>query len=112
MQLRPVLSIAAIGCALALPASADVKKVAYPEVKVEVAEAFKPDAAFEAMRKKFSDAVAKKDGQALFGLVAPTFLWTFQGGSTDEFDMGRDAQHNFRVLFGFRPAGANADGPG
>lgn len=111
MHSRPALSIAAIACALALPASAAVKKAPYPEVKIEVAEAFKPDPAFEAMRKKLSDAVAKKDAQALFTLVGPTFVWTFQGGSTDEFDMGRDALHNFKVLFGFRPKGADADGP-
>jgi hypothetical protein len=111
MHVRPALSIAAIACALALPASAGVKKVAYPEVKVEVEEAFKPDPAFEAMRKKLSDAVAKKDAQALFGLVGPTFLWTFQGGATADFDMGRDALHNFKVTFGFRPQGAAADGP-
>lgn len=111
MRLRTALSIAAITCAPALPASAAIKKVPYPEVKVEVAEAFKPDAAFEAMRKKFSDAVAKKDAKALFDLVGPTFVWTFQGGSTDQFDMGRDALHNFKVVFAFRPQGADADGP-
>jgi hypothetical protein len=111
MHLRPTLSIAAVACALALPASAAIKKVPYPEVKVEVVEAYKPDAAFEAMRKKFREAVAKKDAQALFGLVAPTFVWTFQGGSSDQFDMGRDALHNFKVVFGFRPQGADADGP-
>src|SRR5215470_10508494 len=111
MHLRSTLSIAAIACALAVPAGAAIKKVPYPEVKVEVAEVFKPDAAFEAMRKKLSDAVGKKDAQALFDLVAPTFVWTFQGGSTDQFDMGRDALHNFKVVFGFRPQGADADGP-
>src|SRR5215470_1429443 len=111
MHLRSTLSIAAIACALAVPAGAAIKKVPYPEVKVEVAEVFKPDAAFEAMRKKLGDAVAKKDAQALFDLVAPTFVWTFQGGSTDQFDMGRDALHNFKVVFGFRPQGADADGP-
>ena len=111
MHLRPALSIAAIACALALPASAAIKKVPYPEVKVEVAEAFKPDAAFEAMRKKLSDAVAKKDSQALFDLVGPTFVWTLQGGPTELFDMGRDALHNFKVVFGFRPQGGDADGP-
>jgi hypothetical protein len=111
MHLRPALSIAAIACALALPASAAIKKVPYPEVKVELAEAFKPDAAFDTMRKKLSDAVAKKDAQALFDLVGPTFVWTFQGGATDQFDMGRDALHNFKVTFGFRPQGADADGP-
>src|SRR5215470_19166733 len=111
MRLHPVLSIAAIACALALPASAAIKKVPYPEVKIELAEAFKADPAFETMRKKLSDAVAKKDAQALFDLVGPTFVWTFQGGATDQFDMGRDALHNFKVTFGFRPQGANADGP-
>jgi len=111
MHFRPGLSIAVIACAVALPASATIKKVPYPEVKMEVAEAFKPDAAFETMRKKLSDAVAKKDGQALFELVAPTFVWTFQGGATADFDMGRDALHNFKVVFGFRPQGADADGP-
>jgi hypothetical protein len=111
MHLRSSLSIAAVACALALPASAAIKKVPYPEVKVEIVQAFKPDAAFEAMRKKFSEAVAKKDAQALFDLVAPTFVWTFQGGSSDQFDMGRDALHNFKVVFGFRPQGADADGP-
>jgi hypothetical protein len=105
------LSIATVACAFALPASAAIKKVPYPEVKVEVVAAYKPDAAFEAMRKKFGDAVAKKDAQALFDLVAPTFVWTFQGGSSGEFDMGRDALHNFKVVFGFRPPGADADGP-
>jgi len=111
MHLRSTLSIAAVACALAMPAGAAIKKVPYPEVKVEVVEVFKPDAAFEAMRKKLGDAVAKKDAQALFDLVAPTFVWTFQGGSTDQFDMGRDALHNFKVVFGFRPQGKDADGP-
>jgi hypothetical protein len=111
MHLRSTLSIAAVACALAIPAGAAIKKVPYPEVKVEVAEVFKPDASFEAMRKKLSDAVARKDAQALFDLVAPTFVWTFQNGSTDQFDMGRDALHNFKVVFGFRPQGADADGP-
>jgi hypothetical protein len=111
MRLRPMVSIAAVACALAIPAGAAIKKVPYPEVKVDVAEAFKPDPAFEAMRKKLSEAAANKDAQALFALVAPTFVWTFQGGPTDQFDMGRDALHNFKVVFGFRPAGADADGP-
>jgi hypothetical protein len=106
------VSIAAVAASvLVLPASADVKKIPYPEVKVKVVEAYKPDAAFEQMRKALSDAVAKKDVKALSALVAPTFVWTFQGGATDQFDPGRDAVHNFRVVFGFRPFGADADGP-
>src|SRR5580700_8239575 len=112
MRVRSIVSTAAIAaCVLALPASAAVKKVPYPEVKVEVAAAFKPDAAFETLRKALSDAVAKKDAQALFALVSPTFIWTLQGGPTDQFDMGRDALHNFKVVFGFRPQDADADGP-
>ena len=112
MRVCPLVPPAVVAAlTLAWPASAAVKKVAYPEVKVEVVEAYKPDAAFEAMRKKLSDAVAKKDAQALFDLVGPTFVWTLQGGPTEDFDMGRDALHNFKVVFGFRPAGANADGP-
>jgi len=111
MRLRRAVSAAAIACALALPAGAAIKRVPYPEVKVEVSEAFTPDAAFEAMRKKLSEAVSNKDAQALFALVAPTFVWTFQGGASDQFDMGRDALHNFKVVFGFRPQGADADGP-
>ena len=112
MRVRSIVPIAAIAAfMLALPAGAAVKKVPYPEVKVEIAEAFKPDAAFETMRKALSDAVAKKDAQALFALVGPTFVWTLQGGPTDQYDMGRDALHNFKVVFGFRAQGANADGP-
>ena len=79
--------------------------------KVEVMPAYQPDAAFEVMRKALADAVAKKDTRALFALVGPSFMWTLQGGTTDRFDLGRDALHNFKVLFGFRPFGADADGP-
>ncbi len=111
MRVRSILLTAAGALALVLPAGAAVKKVAYPEVKVEVLPAYKPDAAFEVMRKALSDAVAKKDAPALFALVGPTFVWTYQGGPIDQFDMGRDALHNFKVLFGFRPPGADADGP-
>jgi hypothetical protein len=91
-------------------AGAAVKKVAYPEVKVEVAAAYQPDAAFNAMAKKLADAVAKKDQQALFGLVGPSFVWTLEGALTDELDLGRDALHNFKVVFGFRAVGADKDG--
>jgi hypothetical protein len=105
------VSIAAVAAfALVLPAGAEIKRVPYPEVKVEVVEAYKPDAAFEQMRKALSAAVAKKDSHALFALVAPTFIWTQQGGPTDQFDMGRDALHNFKVVFGFREFGKDTDG--
>src|SRR5207237_5522704 len=90
---------------------AAVKDISYPAVKVELAEAHAPDAAFEKLRKSFADAVAKKDPQALFSLVGPTFVWMTQGELSDQFDFGRDALHNFKVVFGFREYGKNADGP-
>jgi hypothetical protein len=104
----PAVIAAAMVCAIT-PAHA-LKKVPYPEVKVEVAELFRPDAAFTAMRKAFSEAVSKKDAEALFKLVGPTFVWTLNGGPMEEFDMGRDALQNFKVVFGFRAAGKDTDG--
>lgn len=92
-----------------VPASA-VKKTSYPEVKIEVSEAFQPDAAFDAMRQAFSAAVAAKNAEALFALVGPTFVWTVEGGPTDEFDMGRGAIDNFKAVFGFRAPRADKDG--
>jgi hypothetical protein len=106
--LAPAALVAAM--ALASPADAALKKVPYPEVKVEVSEAYKPDAAFADLRKALSDAVAKKDAAALFALVGPTFVWTMQGATVEQFDMGRDALHNFKVVFGFRPQGKDTDG--
>ena len=61
--------------------------------------------AFDAMRKALADAIARKDAGALFGLVEPTFVWTVESESTDQFDMGRDALHNFKVAFGFHEFG-------
>jgi hypothetical protein len=101
-----VLLVAALGSI----SSAAVKKVAYPEVKVTVDKAYKPDAAFEKMRASFADAVAKKDMEALSALVAPMFLWTIGGELADELDLGRDAIHNFKVVFGFRALGKDVDG--
>jgi len=100
-----------VSLGLASHASAAVKKVPYPEVKVELAAAYQPDGAFQAMIAKLSAAVAKKDQNALFELVGPTFVWTLNGALTDELDLGRDALHNFKVVFGFRAAGATADAP-
>ena len=90
--------IAALGIS---SAAAAVKKVPYPEVKVEIVEAYRPDGAFEAMIARFSAAVAKKDEQALFAQVGPNFVWTLEGALTDEFDLGRETLHNFKVVFGF-----------
>jgi len=89
---------------------ADVKKVAYPEVKVEIDKPYQPDAAFEKMRATFADAVNKKDLEALSNLIAPMFLWTISGQPADEMDLGRDAVHNFKVVFGFRALGKDTDG--
>jgi hypothetical protein len=99
--------VAALGIS---SAAAAVKKVPYPEIKVEVDEAYRPDGAFEAMIARFSAAVAKKDEQALFALIGPNFVWTLEGALTDEFDLGRDVLHNFKVVFGFRELGKDTDG--
>jgi hypothetical protein len=111
--MRPIL-IGGFGIAIAsilgaTPADA-IKKVAYAEVKVKLADAFAPDAAFTAMRNAFTDAVTKKDAAALLALVGPSFVWTNEGSLGEAFDPGRDALHNFKVAFGFREAGKDADG--
>jgi hypothetical protein len=103
-------SAVVLALALGSPAAMALNRVPYPEVKVEVSDAYKPDAAFNAMRKAFSDAVAKKDSAALFALVGPTFVWTMQGSTVDQLDMGRDSLHNFKVVFGFRQQGKDTDG--
>jgi hypothetical protein len=91
--------------------SAEVRRVAYPQVKVELAAAYTPDAAFNKFRTEFINAITKKDAQALFALVAPGFVWTLNDSLlTGNFDPGRDPQHNFRVVFGFRATGKDADG--
>jgi hypothetical protein len=104
------LVAAALVVALAGPGAAAVKKTAYPEVKVTLDKPYKPDAAFEKMHTAFLDAVKRKDLQALTALVAPTFLWTVGDTPADEFDLGRDAIHNFKVAFGFRGLGKDVDG--
>ncbi|HXA08882.1 MAG TPA: hypothetical protein VNW28_02800, partial [Chthoniobacterales bacterium] len=104
------LVTAALAVALAMPGAAAVKKIAYPEVKVTLNEPYKPDPAFEKMHSQFLDAIKCKDLQALTALVAPTFLWTVGDTPADELDLGRDAIHNFKVAFGFRGLGKDADG--
>jgi hypothetical protein len=104
--------VTAIPCVFVIAvtsADAAIKKIPYPEVKVNV-EQYNGDDALAAMRKSFSDAVNKKDSAALFELVGPTFVWTKGNALSDEFDLGRDALHNFKVVFGFREAGKDADG--
>jgi hypothetical protein len=106
---KALLAATAIAVAFATPALA-IKRTPYPEIKVEMAEAYKPDTAFEGMRKTLLMAVAKKDKAALVNLVGPTFVWTFNDQMAEDFDFGRDAQHNFKVAFGFRAAGKDVDG--
>jgi len=99
-----------IAVGLGSASSAAVKKVAYPEVKVTVNKAYYPDAAFKKMRVAFADAVAKKDVAALSALIAPMFLWTIGGSPAEGLDLGRNAIHNFKVVFGFRAPGKDVDG--
>jgi hypothetical protein len=109
LALPAVIAAAAALAFSPMPAQA-LKKVAYPEVKVELGEVYKPDAQFTAMRKAFTDAVKAKDAEAIFKLVGPTFVWTLNSGPIEDFDYGRDALHNFKVVFGFRESGKDTDG--
>ena len=93
-----------------MPGGAQPQQVAYPEVKVVLNSPYKSDAAFDKMNGAFLDAVQRKDLSALTALVAPTFLWTVNGQTADELDLGRDAIHNFKVAFGFRALGKEVDG--
>jgi len=107
------MGAAAAAFMVALPGvlHAAVKEISYPAVKVDVTQEHKPDDAMNKMRKAFADAVTKKDANALFALVGPTFVWMAAGGVSDQFDFGRDALHNFKVVFGFRESGKDVDGP-
>jgi len=102
---------AAFLVATGIASHAAMKEVPYPLVKLRLDEAYTPDGAFAKMQKSFADAIAKKDAQALFSLVGPTFVWMSQGELSNRFDLGRDALHNFKVVFGFREFGKDADGP-
>ncbi len=110
--MRIILGFTSVAFAAVLSATpaAAIKKLPYAEVKVDLADVYQPDDAFKKMRKAFADAVSKKDAAALFALLGPTFVWTVGGGAHEQFDMGRDALHNFKVLFGFREGGKDQDG--
>jgi hypothetical protein len=110
--MRKLLVVGALVVSTALSgvSIAALKKVSYPEVKVKVGPVYKPDDALATMRSAMAQAVAKKDSNALFALIAPTFVWTVQGQLAGELDLGRDALHNFKVVFGFRGVGADVDG--
>ena len=110
MRPKPIATVLAVSVVLmALPAEA-LKKTQYPELKVDVAESYKPDPGLATLRQALGNAIEKKDAAALFILVGPTFVWTVQSRPTDQFDMGRDALHNFKVAFGFRAVGKDTDG--
>jgi len=107
-RLAPLLLLAL----LALPdtARAAIKKLPYGEVQVVIATPVQPEPSFAAFFKTFGEVVARRDMTALFALVAPSFVWTAQGALTADFDPGRDALHNFKVVFGFRQHGRGEDG--
>lgn len=111
-SMRNLLLISALLIAVAHfnLSSAAVKEVSYPKVELDVEPAYKPDSAFVSMRNAMAQAVAKRDEDALFALVNRTFIWTQEGQLADDFDLGRDALHNFKVVFGFRAPGKDADG--
>ena len=111
------LSSALISTALALPLGAfscgpalAVKKTPYPQVNVDIAQAFQPDEAFKAMQAAFSAAVASKNADALFALVGPSFVWTIDGALSEDFNPGGSAVDNFKGVFGFRAPGSTIDG--
>lgn len=106
-----IVTAAAVAYAAAVgTAQAAVMEIPYPAVKVKMARAHEPDAVFEQLQKALADAVAKKDAQALFVLVGPSFVWLSGGEISDQFAFGRDALHNFKVVFGFRDYGKDTDG--
>ena len=108
--MRRVLAASALALAITLaPAAAAVKKVAYPAVKVEMPAPFKSDVAFDGARKALADAATKKDLAALSALVAPNFSATVGGEPGEQYDKTKDGLHNFKVAFGFRPFGKDAD---
>lgn len=94
---------------LSAPAVA-VKRVPYPEVAVIALPAFEGDKALDEMRKRFAQAVADRNLDAVVALLAPDFDWTAAGVRVDDFDAKRGAEHNFKVAFGFRAPGRDADG--
>src|SRR5690242_2155467 len=98
---RFILAAAALIVAAATAGSVDaaIKKVPYPEVKVNITSPYQPEPAFQTMWTALKNAVAAKDTAALIALVGPMFIWTSQGTMIDQLDPGRDAVHNFKVVF-------------
>jgi hypothetical protein len=111
--MRRAISLVSLVLAAAFASSSAlaIKKVPYPEIAVRALPLFKGDAGLTELRKKLADAVAAQNIAATTALVAPNFRWTTGGATSDEFDAKRDAAHNFKVAFGFRATGRDADGP-
>ena len=109
MRARALLSIVSV-VFLAAPAWA-LKRTPYPEVPVVALPAFPGDPSLDHLRKHLADAAAGGDVTAIAAMVAPNFAWTVGDSDADELDTGRNAEHNFKVAFGFRPHGRDTDGP-
>jgi hypothetical protein len=110
MRQRALAALLLVSAAVVASPALALKKVPYTEVKVEILEAFTPDAEFAKMRQALAAAVTAKNADALFALVGPTFVWTVEGGPNSDFDLGRGPLDNFKVVFGFRAVGASSDG--
>lgn len=111
--MRATVLAVGLGAALVLlaaPPAGAVKRVPYPQVSVIALPVFEGDPALDEMRKRFATAVAEKNLNAVVALLAPNFDWTAGGIQVDDFDQKRGAEHNFKVAFGFRAVGGNADG--
>lgn len=102
-QLRPTRP-----SAVAPPA--EIKRAAFPKIEVDIEESYTPTAAFQSMQKAFREAVAKKDIEALLTLVGSSFVWMVNNVLSDDYDPGRDALHNAKVVFGFREPDKDTDG--
>jgi len=110
-SLLKLTTAAALLAATSVASHAAIKEISYPAIKVELTPVHTPDAAFEKMRRELLDVIAKKDAKALSTFVGSTFVWLSGGGVSGQFDFGRDALHNFKVVFGLREAGQDADLP-
>ena len=110
-SLLKLTTAAALLAATSVASHAAIKEISYPAIKVELPPVHTPDAAFEKMRRELLDVIAKKDAKALSTFVGSTFVWLSGGGVSGQFDFGRDALHNFKVVFGLREAGQDADLP-
>jgi hypothetical protein len=101
-HLGPIVIVSATAMGAITPGAATVEKVPYPEIRAVLAEPYTPDAAFEAMRRTFADAVARRDAAAIFALVGPTFALTLRHQLSDQLNVRNDAVDNFKIVFGFR----------